>query len=507
MPTSKPQISLAYLAVLCMVALMGCAQVDVRSGQVPHDPESIIAGPAEPNLEGTNSAPPRTSPNAEREYFPTPPTGASEVLLNTSSDAMQASPSRPHPDVPSFRQEDRSVWATLRAGWAIPQLPVDVQATADQTWRARRDFVQRSFLRSREFIPLIVAELKRRNLPMELALLPLVESGYQAHVVSSADAAGPWQFIRSTGRSFGLHDSRFARMRSDWLASTRASLDYLTKLHAMFGDWHLALAAYNWGEGSVARAIDRNQRLGQAATFDALAMPAETAAYVPAVLALRRMIDDPQGSGLNLPGNETNESPKVVNLRGKDIDVALISRWSGIREAEILRLNPAISSVMAVATMTPAILLPADGANRFELQSSRYQGLRATYSAHIVSIGERIATIAKKCGMTIQTLRRVNAIPTDHEPKVGSTLLVPRVARSNRDISWEVATGARLETQRITAHSNKSPVKKRVAAGRGEPAVKGAKRVQQTSINQVFAAATSDQTPSDITASAVVCHA
>ena len=154
-------------------------------------------------------------------------------------------------------------------------------------WYANKpDYIQRMTERSSKYLFHIVEELERRQMPTELALLPFIESAFNPQAMSSARASGIWQFMPATGKDFELKQNLFRDDRRDVLASTRAALDYLQKLYNMFGDWHLALAAYNWGEGSVGRAIGKNQRAGLNAGYTNLSMPMETRMYVPKVCAL-----------------------------------------------------------------------------------------------------------------------------------------------------------------------------------------------------------------------------
>jgi membrane-bound lytic murein transglycosylase D len=183
---------------------------------------------------------------------------------------------------------------------------------------------------------------------------------------------------------------------------------------------------------------------------------------------------------------------RKVSLGGKDIDIALVAKWTGLHESDVLQLNPGINGSLVVAAATPTLLLPVGAARNFDTASSKFTGQRAKYTAHVVEAGERLAHLARKLRMKAKTLRAINGISANHEPKPGSTLLVLRTARSSQDISWKVATSARLETQPTTTRSNKSPARKRVATGRIEPAVRGAKRTPHSAINQVSAAAKSN---------------
>ncbi len=168
------------------------------------------------------------------------------------------------------------LWERIRRGFAIVNLESDLVRQQEQWYVSRPDYIQRMTERSRKYLFHIVEELERRNMPTELALLPFIESAFNPQAVSSARAAGMWQFMPATGQYFELKQNVFRDDRRDVLASTRAALDYLQKLHGMFGDWHLALAAYNWGEGSVGRAIARNQKSGLGTSYLDLNMPNET---------------------------------------------------------------------------------------------------------------------------------------------------------------------------------------------------------------------------------------
>ncbi len=173
------------------------------------------------------------------------------------------------------------LWERIRRGFAMPDLEQDLVQDREQWYATRPDYIQRMTERSSKYLFHIVEELERRNMPTEMALLPNIESAFNPQAVSSAKAAGMWQFMPATGNYFDLKQNAFRDDRRDVLASTRAALDYLQKLHRMFGDWHLALAAYNWGEGSVSRAIARNQKAGLGISYTELNMPAETRLYVP----------------------------------------------------------------------------------------------------------------------------------------------------------------------------------------------------------------------------------
>ena len=189
----------------------------------------------------------------------------------------------------------------------MPDLDNDLVRERERWYATRPDYVARMTERGGRYLFHIVEELDKRGMPTELALLPFIESAYNPQAMSVARASGMWQFIPSTGRDFELKQNVFRDDRRDVLASTRAALDYLQKLYGMFGDWHLALAAYNWGEGSVQRAIAKNQRAGLPTDYESLRMPAETQDYVPKLQAVKNIVARP--ASFNLQPARADEPP------------------------------------------------------------------------------------------------------------------------------------------------------------------------------------------------------
>jgi membrane-bound lytic murein transglycosylase D len=239
--------------------------------------------------------------------------------------------------------------------------------------------------------------------------------------MSSARASGMWQFIPSTGKDFALKQNIFRDDRRDVLASTRAALDYLQRLYAKFGDWHLALAAYNWGEGSVQRAIARNQQLGLPTDYASLKMPTETQYYVPKLQAVKNIIARPADFGLTLPPLKNHPYFLSVPIE-RDMDVAVAVKLAG----------------------TPQVLLPYDNANQFVRELPLHRGPLASWTAWVAPRTLRPADAAKQVGMSEAQLREVNRIPPRMLVKVGSTLLVPRSGRRQADVSSEIADNAMM---------------------------------------------------------------
>jgi membrane-bound lytic murein transglycosylase D len=287
----------------------------------------------------------------------------------------------------------------------------------------------------------IVEEVDRRGLPMELALLPFIESAFNPQALSSARASGIWQFMPATGRHFDLQQNLFRDDRRDVLASTRAALDYLTRLFNMFGDWHLALAAYNWGEGNVQRAIRRNQAAGKPTDYLSLRMPAETRNYVPKLQAVKNIVADPGAFGLALQPLENHPFFLAVPIE-RDIDVDLVVELAGITGDEFRQLNPQLNKPVILAAGTPRVLLPYDNADAFVRNLAAHRGPLASWTAWTAPRTLRPAEAAKLAGVGESQLVQVNRIPSGMLVKAGSTLLVPRSANRAADVPPQVADNA-----------------------------------------------------------------
>nr|WP_315242473.1 transglycosylase SLT domain-containing protein [uncultured Albidiferax sp.] len=335
------------------------------------------------------------------------------------------------------------LWERIRRGFAMPNLQSDLVSDREQWYSTRPDYIQRMTERSSKYLFHVVEELERRNMPTELALLPYIESAFNPQAVSSAKAAGMWQFMPATGNYFELKQNIFRDDRRDVLASTRAALDYLQKLYGMFGDWQLALAAYNWGEGSVSRAIARNQKAGLGITYSELNMPAETRLYVPKLQAVKNIIANPDMFRTELPLIENHPYFQSVDI-SRDIDVALAAKLANVKLDDFKALNPSAHRNVILAAGTPQILLPWDSATVFTRNLEAYtQGQYASWSAWTVPSTMSVSAAAQQVGMSEYDLRSVNNIPPRMLIKAGSALIVPRSA-SMQDVSEHVADTAQL---------------------------------------------------------------
>lgn len=344
------------------------------------------------------------------------------------------------------------VWERIRRGYAMPVLQSKLVDRWVDFYTRDPAYLRRMSERAGQYLYHIVEEIENRGMPTELALLPFVESAFQAEALSRAKAAGLWQFMPATGKAYDLAQNLWRDDRRDVLESTRAALDYFEYLHGMFGDWHLALAAYNWGEGSVQRAIQRAKRRKQPTDYLHLRMPNETANYVPKLEAVKRIISEPARYGITLP-DVGNEPFFVTITKPRDIDIETAAELAGMPLEEFRRLNPSYKLPVIVASHNNVMLLPADKVDFFvdNLASWMDSGQPLSqWTTYRLQQGETLAQVAGRSGMTEDELRKVNGIPKGRRVLANSTLLVRSTgAEDQQDIAAELAN-AKLQLSPTT---------------------------------------------------------
>ncbi len=452
---------MTFFKVFCLAALLwltGCSSTPLAA-----PPKVRDAMPATANaqdgiaLQPSRSLNPPDPTTAQKTTAVTAPVIASVLtpttIAATNADPNPATAHAPLTDLALQQTPSRTVtslapptdlWDRIRRGYAMPDLDNDLVHDREQWYVARPDYIFRMTDRSKKYLFHIVEELELRNMPTELALLPFIESAFNPQAVSGAKAAGMWQFMPATGKYFELKQNAFRDDRRDVLASTRAALDYLNKLYGMFGDWHLALAAYNWGEGSVGRAIAKNQRAGMATGYPDLNMPMETRFYVPKLQAIKNIVSRPGAFNSKLPLIENHPYFETVTIR-RDIDVAVAARLAEISLDDFKALNPSVNRPVILAAGTPQILLPWDNAEVFQSNLDGYSGGRlASWTVWMAPTTMHPAEVAKRVGMSEAELRSVNAIPPRMVVRAGSSLLVPRSSRMMLDVSEKVADNGQM---------------------------------------------------------------
>ena len=341
-----------------------------------------------------------------------------EVLA--AAEAIAAAPAEEPTSVQYADLFDR-----MRAGFALPdeeEVAIDVQ----MAWYVNHpDYMERTFGRGQRYLYHIVSELEARHMPLELALLPIVESAFEPFGYSRARAAGLWQFIPATGVRFGLKQNWWYDGRRDLIESTRAALDYLQFLNTEFnGDWLLAIAAYNSGELNVHRAVQENLKHKRPTDFWHLKLPKETRAYVPKLLAMRRIVADPGAVGLEF-STIPNEPYFARVETGGQIDLKLAAEIAGVENEELAYLNPAFNRWATDPDGPHFLLLPVDTSEGFRDSLAQVPTQdRVPYASYDVAAGENITTFAKRCGTTVAVVREINGLKGTRL-KSGEALLVP----------------------------------------------------------------------------------
>jgi membrane-bound lytic murein transglycosylase D len=253
-----------------------------------------------------------------------------------------------------------------------------------------------------------------------------------------------WQFMPATGRDFDLKQNVFRDDRRDIQASTRAALDYLQRLHQQFGDWHLALAAYNWGEGNVARAIARNQKAGLETGYTDLTMPMETRFYVPKLQAIKNIVAKPTAFHVALPAIPNHPYFQSVPLP-RDMDVAVAAKLAEISVEDFRSLNPSAHRPVLLAAGSPQILLPWENAEVFQRNYEAFGGARlASWTAWVAPATMKVAEAAKRVGMSEASFRQLNSIPPRMLVKAGAVLLIPRGNHQDQDVASSIADHGQL---------------------------------------------------------------
>ena len=345
--------------------------------------------------------------------------------------------------VDDYKETD--VWGRIRSGYAIPDINNNLVERHTRSYSLKPDYMARISGRASPYLYHVVQELEKRGMPTELALLPVIESAFNPQALSTANAAGIWQFVPGTGKDFNLKQNTFKDDRRGVLASTDAALTYLQRLYTMFGDWQLALAAYNWGEGNVQKAIKKNQSLGKPTDFESLAdlMPAETRNYVPKLQAVKNIVANPGQYNVSLPVIDNQPYFTAVD-KTSDIDLAIAAQLAEMSVDEFKALNPQFKRPVITGDDRTKILLPQKNAEKFHLNLAQFGQALSTWTTHrITGAKESIASLASKFGTTAEVIRQANNIPAQTRLKAGSTILVPKTSASGQsDIAENIVDSA-----------------------------------------------------------------
>jgi membrane-bound lytic murein transglycosylase D len=430
-----PAAVLLTLAGAVLALLGGCAhrptgpdlappvQVSRTSALPDKAPIGTPAGPT-----NSPSSPAADSSQADATAAPAADgsTGSSAVADGASIDALNGpAADGPSPDsVVTAKPAD--LFDRIRGGFMLQD--VDQPAIDSQVnWFANHpDFLQRTWSRASLWLYYIVGQLEQRNMPRELALLPVIESAFEPYAYSRARAAGLWQFISDTGRRFGLKQDYWYDGRRDPIEATRAALDYLQALHDEFnGDWLLAIAAYNCGELTVMRAVERNERRGLPTDFWHLKLPTETRGYVPELLAMRRIVATPARYGLSLEG--LPDEPYFVQVdTGGQIALKVVAQIANVSVDDIYELNPAFQRWATDPTPPFRLLVPADAAEGLQQTLAQLTpDQRMDVDHYTVRRHDTVASIARHYGTTPEVIRELNDLSASDRPVIDTQLRVP----------------------------------------------------------------------------------
>ncbi len=357
---------------------------------------------------------------------------------------------------PAEEPREQDIWARLRSGFAFPDAEHERIAAELQRFNARQPYFDMIAARGEPYLHLILERVEARDLPSELVLVAMVESAFQPFAYSHGRAGGIWQFQPATATRFGLRQDWWYDGRRNVRASTEAALDYLEYLHGFFdGDWMLALAAYNAGEGRVQRAVRANERAGQPTDFWYLNLPAETRNYVPRILALRDVFAEPDAYGITLREIPNEPAVDVVEADSQ-IDLAVAADLAGISIEKLYRLNPAFNRWATHPDGPHELLVPIDKADALRAGlDDRDDSELVQWKRHEIGSGETLAGIARQYGVSVGLLREVNDLPGDRI-RAGRHLLVPTASRPESDYALSA------ENRQAAIQSRSRPGRQRV---------------------------------------------
>jgi membrane-bound lytic murein transglycosylase D len=350
-------------------------------------------------------------------------TKSSRGRLPDSFDTQLHNDANDQQDIIQIGSDD--LWQRIKDGYGMPDSTSPLVANHEEWYRSRPDYIRRMVERSQKYLFHIVEEVEKRGMPTEIALLPMIESAYNPQAYSSGRASGIWQFIPSTGKNFGLKQNWWVDNRRNVTFATDAALTYLQKLHTMFGAWDLALAAYNAGEGTVGRAIERNKKLGLPSDYESLNLPPETKNYVPKLQAIKNIMTNPGDYGLKI--QTIANTPYFAKVSAPaQIDAHLAAKLAEISDDEFLALNPSYNRpVITSSGDKHELLLPILSAQTFRSNLATYDKPLVSWQTYFAKRGERLQSIASKFGIQLSQLRNVNNLPAQNKIKNSATILVP----------------------------------------------------------------------------------
>lgn len=404
--------------------------------------------------------------NADSHLSFTPPetpidTSAIPQLTPATQISLPAIDAAVVPAAPKQINSPEDLWQRIRNGFAMPELGSRLIARHEKWYASRPEYMARMTERSQRYLFYITEEVERRGMPSEIALLPMIESAFNPSAYSVGRASGIWQFIPSTGKNFGMQQNWWVDGRRDIVSATNGALDYLQKLHEQFGDWELALAAYNWGEGAVARAQAHNRKAGKPANYSNLRLPPETQNYVPKLLAIKNIISNPERFGLKLP-SIPNKPYFAAVTTNRPIDVKLAAELADVSLDEFIALNPSHNRPVILHDSANVILLPVDKVESFQTNLENTSQRLVSWQPYQSKKGERFDQLAPRFGLSADKLRRINGLSARSKISNGQTLLVPA---GNEDSNETEFTAFNTHLLSIDETKTTGPLKHTVRKG------------------------------------------
>lgn len=390
------------LPVVVLLAMAGCATTSSETSKKTQEPVSVRVAP---DIAGINAVPESTAPTPSESDKPAAATV--EAAKNDSSD----------------------IWTRVRKGFSMKPLDSPLIEREIRWFVNNPEYMQRMMERARLYLYYIADEVEKRGMPMEIALLPAIESAYKPHAYSRARAVGLWQFMPGTGRLYGLKANWWYDGRRDVQASTRAALDYLEKLYNDFdGDWHLALAAYNAGEGKIGRMMKYNERKGKSTEYQHLKLKRETQHYVPKLMAMVSIVADPAKYGVQLAS--IPDEPYFARVEtGSQVDLGVVAKLLDLPVDDLHDINPGYTRWATDPNGPHHLLVPAGKkdaliAGLINLPESE----RIQWQHHAVKRGETMHQISRRYGLNVETLRTTNNLRSNLL-RAGQDLLIPMSSR------------------------------------------------------------------------------
>ena len=388
-----------------------------------------------------------------------------EQQINDETDVILDTEPAPTTEAIASPKPEHDLWHRLRAGYALnTQAKTHPKVATHERWYAKHPkYIERTFERARPFLFDIVEQLEAKNMPLEIALLPVVESAFQPFAYSHGRASGIWQFIPGTAKHYGLTIDWWYDERRDVMASTQAAVTYLSYLHKRFDDdWLLALAAYNSGQGTVSKAIRKNKRQNKPTDFWNLSLPKETRGYVPRLLAISNIVEKPESFNVTLKPIPNETQLAVVDAKSQ-IDIALAAELADMSIDEIYNLNPAINRWATPPNGPHTLLLPLDKITTFnENLENLPDSKRVSWQRHKVKSGETLSHIAQRYSTTTQVLAQVNNL-RGSLIRINQQLIIPVAQRSK--VSYRLSADQRVQRTQNTPRKGRSKITHSVSRG------------------------------------------